>query len=84
MSIRTGILLSSDILVSRPYIVLATLVALNTTIFAALAVLKLLPRPRWPQWTRRGRTRTATRSIYPEGSDPSGRHAVANDAQAAP
>ena len=35
MSIRTGILLSSDILVSRPYIVLATLVALNTTIFAA-------------------------------------------------
>lgn len=63
----TGILLPESFLHSSFYIVLATLVALNTVIYAALSVVHLLPKWFRASWLRRQRKRGVTRSIYPDG-----------------
>lgn len=65
--IHAGILFPQDFLQSRFFIVLSTLVALNTVIYAALALAKVIPKWYRPSWTRRGRQRAETRSIYPDG-----------------
>ncbi|MDQ0258701.1 hypothetical protein [Sinomonas atrocyanea] len=60
-----GLLFDESILQSPFINVLATFVALNTLMYAALAVARVLPRPRLP-WRRRYQ-RAETRSIYPDG-----------------
>lgn len=49
---------------------MAAFVAVNTVMYAALAVAKILPRLHPPEW-RRGQ-RSETRSIYPEGHPEAG------------
>lgn len=62
-----GILLPESFLQSNFFIILATLVALNTVIYAALSVVHVLPKWFRMSWLRRHRKRGVTRSIYPDG-----------------
>jgi hypothetical protein len=63
----TGILLPESILHSSFFVILATLVALNTVIYAALSVVHILPKWFRMSWLRHQRKRGVTRSIYPDG-----------------
>jgi len=65
-ALLAGILFPESLLDSSFFRVLATFVALNTTVYAAMAVAKILPKVVQPSWFRRGRTRAETRSIYPD------------------
>lgn len=62
-----GLLLPESFMQSRFFIILATLVALNTVIYAALSVIHLIPKWLKPGWLRGQRPRGMTRSIYPDG-----------------
>jgi hypothetical protein len=62
-----GLLLPESFLQSRLFVVLATVVALNTVIYAALSVVHLIPKLNKPSWLRGHRPRGVTRSIYPDG-----------------
>ena len=63
-----GILFSQDVLRSGAFQFLAAFVAVNTIMYVALAVAKMLPKVYLSDW-RPGRSRrTETRSIHPEGS----------------
>jgi hypothetical protein len=62
-----GLLLPESFLQTRFFIVLATLVALNTVIYAALSVVHVIPKWFKPSWLRGRRPRGMTRSIYPDG-----------------
>ncbi|MEY4101880.1 MAG: hypothetical protein RIR88_14 [Actinomycetota bacterium] len=64
--LNTGLLFPASLIESRFFVILATLVALNTTVYAALALSKILPKVIRPSWYRRGRLRQETRSIYPD------------------
>lgn len=66
MNLRMGLLLPESFLNSDFYTVLATIVALNTTIYAVLAISKVMPKWWNPQWIRKGKLRSETRSIYPD------------------
>jgi hypothetical protein len=66
-----GVLLPEVILYSDWFAVMAAFVGVNTVMYAALAVAKILPRLHAPDW-RRGR-RSETRSIYPEGHSDAGK-----------
>ena len=60
-------LLPPSILTSEPFRVLAAFVAINTIMYAAVTVVKLLPAVN-PSVLRRGHYhRDETRSIYPDG-----------------
>jgi hypothetical protein len=67
--IVTGILLPETFLESRFFIILASLVALNTTIFAALSIVKAFPKFVRKTTYRPGNYRRETRSIYPDAPD---------------
>jgi hypothetical protein len=62
-----GLLLPESFMQSRFFIVLATLVALNTVIYVALAIVHIIPKWFKPSWLRGRRPRGMTRSIYPDG-----------------
>jgi hypothetical protein len=62
-----GLLLPESFMQSRFFIVLATLVALNTVIYAALSIVHVIPKWFKPSWLRGRRPRGMTRSIYPDG-----------------
>lgn len=62
----SGILLPEAVLVSDTFKVLATFVALNTLMYAALALLKLVPRQRLRAPSRGRNRRRQNRSIYPD------------------
>jgi hypothetical protein len=47
--------------------VLTAFVALNTVMYAALAVAKVLPKMYVSDWVRSRNRRSQTRSIYPDG-----------------
>jgi len=65
MTVIAGVVFPVETLQSGWFAVLASFVAVNTIIYVALAVTKLLPAPRL---RHRGRSRRAeTRSIYPDG-----------------
>jgi hypothetical protein len=66
INIISGLLLPESFLQSRFFIILATLVALNTVIYAALSLVHLLPKWFKPTWLRGHKQRAATRSIYPD------------------
>ena len=61
----TGILLPESFLHSEFFLILATLVALNTVIYAALSVVHILPKWFRSSWLRGHRKRGETRSIHP-------------------
>jgi hypothetical protein len=65
-AIHEGLLLPASFIESRFFVILATLVALNTTIYTALAISKILPKVLRPAFYRRGKRRSETRSIHPD------------------
>lgn len=65
---HTGLLLPDAVVSSPIFAVLATFVAINTVIYVALAVAKILPKPNVGKWLHQQDRRTETRSIYPDGS----------------
>jgi hypothetical protein len=62
-----GLLLPESFMQSRFFVILATLVALNTVIYAALSIVHVIPKWFKPNWLRGRRPRGVTRSIYPDG-----------------
>jgi hypothetical protein len=69
MAWHTGILLPESFLQSQFFVILAALVALNTTIYAALAIAKILPKIFRRRTYRKSTYRRETRSIYPDSPD---------------
>lgn len=68
-ALHAGILLPESTLQTNLFAVLAAFVAVNTVMYAVLAVAKILPK--WylsDLFTSRNR-RTETRSIYPENDE---------------
>jgi len=61
-----GVLLPESFMHSRFFVILATLVALNTVIYSALSLIHIIPKWFRPSWLRGRRQRAATRSIYPD------------------
>jgi hypothetical protein len=59
-------LLPPSILGSEAYAVLLTFVAINTVMYAALSVAKMLPKLHPGEWISRLNRRGETRSIYPD------------------
>ena len=64
--VPTGVLLPESILHTDSFKVLATFVALNTLMYATLAVLKVLPKGYAFSWFSGRNRRAQNRSIYPE------------------
>lgn len=63
---RDGLLFSESVLQSGWFAVLATLVAINTVMYCALAIGKMLPKVYVADWLPSNNRRSETRSIYPE------------------
>lgn len=66
--VPTGILFPQSLLNSEWFAILATFVAINTVMYAALAVAKVLPKVYRPGWLRPRHERGETRSIHPDAS----------------
>ncbi len=66
LQLPLGLLFPESVLSSELFAVLATFVAINTVMYAALAVVRVLPKGQAPGWLRSGRTRGETRSIHPD------------------
>jgi hypothetical protein len=64
--IPTGILLPESVLHSDLFAILAAFVAINTVIYASLALVNILPKIYPTDWITNRNRRTETRSIYPE------------------
>ncbi|MEY4451879.1 MAG: hypothetical protein RLZZ380_1000 [Actinomycetota bacterium] len=64
--LHAGLLLPESFMHSQFFVILATLVALNTVIYAALSIVHILPKWFRSSWLRGRRTRKVTRSIYPD------------------
>ena len=67
MLVVQGILLPDGTLRTTWFAVLATFVALNTVMYAALPLAKILPQVYPRDWLPRHYVRAQTRGIYPEG-----------------
>lgn len=65
--ITMSLLLPESTLRTHWFAVLATFVALNTVMYAALAVSKMLPKLYPRDWLPRRYERSQTRGIYPQG-----------------
>jgi hypothetical protein len=65
--VHAGILLPESFLHSRFFVILATLVALNTVVYAAISVIHIFPKIFNPGWLQKRHHRRITRSIYPDG-----------------
>jgi hypothetical protein len=59
-------LLPESILHSQLFAVLAAFVAINTVMYGALALGKLLPKVYFADWVKPRNHRSQTRSIYPD------------------
>ncbi len=66
--VPAGILLPEAILGTELFAILATFVAINTVMYVALAVAKILPKVYLADLIRRSNERAETRSIHPENS----------------
>lgn len=60
-------LLPESVLHSSLFAVLAAFVAINTVMYSALALAKLLPKVYVTDWFTRRNQRSESRSIYPDG-----------------
>lgn len=63
-ALRTGMVLPESVIHTTGFKVLATFVALNTLMYATLAVVKILPRVHRPAWLSGRNRRAQDRSIY--------------------
>lgn len=70
MSLPTGIVLPASTLYSDAFALLAAFVAVNTVMYVAFAVAKMLPKIYVTDWITRANRRTQTRSIHPDGVAP--------------
>lgn len=68
--IPAGILLPASVLNSQLFAHFATFVAINTVIFGALSLAKILPKIYFTDWMSGSTRRAATRSIYPDAPLP--------------
>jgi hypothetical protein len=80
-----GILFSPEVLRSGAFQFLASFVAVNTIMYVALAVAKMLPKVYLSDWSSGRSRRGETRSIHPEdvgdgGDAPSGTEPAAGSA----
>ena len=64
-AVPAGVLFPESLLQSQWFAVLATVVAINTVMYAALALAKILPRVHPSDWIRIRNERAETRSIDP-------------------
>ena len=64
--VRTGILLPETVLHSSLFAILAAFVAINTVIYASLALANVLPKIYPTDWVTNRNRHTETRSIYPD------------------
>lgn len=65
-SLPSGLLLPEAVLHTEWFAVWATFVAINTLLYAALSVAKILPKIYPSDWVRGRNRRTETRGIYPD------------------
>jgi hypothetical protein len=65
--VPAGILLPESIVHTDWLAILATFVAINTVMYGALAVVKILPKLHPGSWFPARQERAETRSIYPDG-----------------
>jgi hypothetical protein len=65
--LHAGLVLPESFLHTRFFVILATLVSLNTVIFAALSIIHMFPKWIKPGWSRGRNPRRVTRSIFPDG-----------------
>jgi hypothetical protein len=63
--LSTGILLPASFLQSGFFVILSAFVAINTIVYFALAVAKILPKVYPADWVRGANRRSETRSIFP-------------------
>lgn len=66
MKLPTGVVLPESLLHSQWFAIWATFVAINTLMYAALSVAKILPKIYPSDWVHSRNRRTETRSIYPD------------------
>ncbi|WP_253904243.1 hypothetical protein [Arthrobacter sp. Br18] len=64
--IPSGILFPEAILNSDLFAVLSAFVAINTVMYAALSIAKVLPKVYYTDWIHRPGKRSETRSIHPD------------------
>ncbi|MBM6403270.1 hypothetical protein JQN72_03290 [Phycicoccus sp. CSK15P-2] len=67
--VPTGLVFPESVLASGWFAVLGVFVAINTVMYVALAVGKMLPKVYVQDWTRRRYTRSQTRSIHPDADE---------------
>jgi hypothetical protein len=66
MLVRLGVLIPEHFLESGVFQFLSASVALNTIMYVALAIAKMLPKLYLSDWVRRRGRRTEARSIHPD------------------
>ncbi len=71
VTVPLGILLPRATLESQTFAILAAFVAINTVMYSALAIAKMLPKVYLSDWVKRGQRRSQTRSIHPDPPRPS-------------
>ncbi|HSP52330.1 MAG TPA: hypothetical protein VLO00_05475 [Cryobacterium sp.] len=64
--VSAGLILPSSVLQSEGFAVLTAFVAINTVMYAALAVAKILPKAHPLEWLPGRNRRRETRSIHPD------------------
>jgi hypothetical protein len=72
-AVPAGVIVPESLLFTDWFHIMAAFVAVNTVMYAALAVAKVLPKLQPPDW-RRGQ-RSEPRGIYPDGEAEPGRPA---------
>ncbi|MGW9412551.1 hypothetical protein [Arthrobacter cupressi] len=65
ITVRAGLLFPEETLQADWFAVLATFVAINTLMYGALAIAKILPKLHPGDWLRTRNQRSETRSICP-------------------
>jgi len=65
IAVPAGLLFPEALLHTHWFAVLATFVAINTVMYAALALAKILPKVSPSDWIRKRNERSETRSIDP-------------------
>jgi hypothetical protein len=64
-----GLLFQQSLLTTHAFSTLAALVAINTVMYAAMALAKILPKIYFVDWFTHRNRRSETRSIYPDSPD---------------
>lgn len=66
LAVPMGMLFPEATLQSELFAILAAFVAINTVMYVALAIAKILPKIYLNDWIRRRQQRSETRSIHPD------------------